>query len=134
MNIKESRESMNDDIIIGPAEITWHELFQLPHRDPDPALGEAWMRIGKWNPWIRTADDPPFTATSARMCESRYELRKWLEHGNWCNGAAFAVEQDPGAPTWTPVLCFVQQGECSDEWLTIKSFPDGQGRLGARGV
>src|SRR5450755_508991 len=99
----------------------------LPRRGPDPALGAAWERIGKRNPWIRTADDPPFTATSARMCESRYELRKWLEYGSWANGTAFAVEQDPVSSTWTPVLCFVQQGECSDEWLVIKSFPDQQG-------
>ena len=113
--------------VYGPAEVTWRELFELAPRDVDPALGAAWLRIGKGNLWIRTADDPPFTGTSVRMCQSRYELRKWLEFGTWSNGSAFAIEQDPGASTWTPVLCFIQQGEATDEWLVVKSFPDGQG-------
>jgi hypothetical protein len=121
-------DSASSRVLPSRSCITPEYIFDLPRRDPDPALGAAWERIGKRNPWIRTAHDPPFTATSARMCESRYELRKWLEYGgNWSNGTAFAVEQDPGSPTWTPVLCFAQQGECSDEWLAIKSFPDGRG-------
>lgn len=108
------------DPVEGPAELTWQELFELPARHPRPEVGETCAAIGWRNPWIKGAYDPPFTAASIRLCQSRYELRRWLEFGNWCNGSAFAV--DEGDAT----LCFIQQGECSDEWLVVKFWPDGE--------
>lgn len=43
--------------------------------------------------------------------------------GNWSNGSAFAVEGTPEAGGHVITLCFVQQGESTDEWLVIKSWP-----------
>jgi len=55
------------------------------------------------------------------VCVDRDELREWLSFGNWSNGSAFAIEGTPEADGRAITLCFVQQGECTDEWLVIKS-------------
>ncbi len=110
---------------------SWEQLFALPQTDPRPVppllaahwnrVAAHWNRVAAINPWVSLAYDPPFDGAGVRMCASRDELRRWLSFGNWSNGSAFAVEQSD------QVLCFIQQGECSDEWLAIKSqFVDGQ--------
>ena len=57
------------------------------------------------------------------MCADRDELREWLSFGDWSNGSAFAIESTPEADGRVITLCFVQQGERTDEWLIIKSWP-----------
>lgn len=42
--------------------------------------------------------------------------------GDWSNGSAFAIET-PEADGRVITLCFVHQGERTDEWLVIKSWP-----------
>jgi hypothetical protein len=104
-----------------PAEpISWERLFALPVTDPrevPASLAAAWDEIAARNPWVRTACDPPFEGAKVRICRDRGELARWLEFGNWCNGSAFAVEQGG------QVLCFIQQGECTDEWMAVKAVP-----------
>jgi len=70
----------------------------------------TWVKLGKKNPWIRPANDPPFNTQSFCECKDETELLDKLAHGNWCLGQAFYLGD----------LCFVQQVDGGDEWLTIK--------------
>lgn len=69
-----------------------------------------WVAIGRRNPWIAEAVDPPFTVLSFHFCRDVRELAERLLHGNWCLGQAFALGE----------ICFVNQVDGGDEWLTIK--------------
>jgi hypothetical protein len=70
----------------------------------------AWLAIGRQNPWIARAVDPPFTVLSFHFCRDVRELAERLLHGNWCLGQAFALGE----------ICFINQVNGGDEWLTIK--------------
>ncbi len=70
----------------------------------------TWLKIGRKNAWIREANDPPFDTQSFHGCLSDDELLDKFEHGNWSLGQAF----------YRGSLCFVQQVDGGDEWLTIK--------------
>lgn len=69
-----------------------------------------WLFLGESNPWIREAWDPPFDARSFYRCRDVDELLDKFEHGNWCLGSS----------CWLGELCFIQQVDGGDEWLTIK--------------
>jgi hypothetical protein len=73
-------------------------------------LIRSWIAIGRENPWISEADDPPFTELSFHLCQDIRELAEKLLHGNWCLGQAFALDD----------LCFINQIDGGDEWLTIR--------------
>ncbi len=70
----------------------------------------TWLKLGKENPWIRSAGDPPFTTQSFHACVSDDELLDKFAHGNWCLGQAF----------YRGDVCFINQSNGGDEWLTIK--------------
>jgi hypothetical protein len=70
----------------------------------------TWLKLGRENPWVRNAVDPPFDTRSFHPCVSDDELLDKLAHGNWCLGQAF----------FRGDLCFIQQVGGGDEWLTIK--------------
>ena len=76
---------------------------------PSPYLSR-WLELGRANRWITRAVDPPFTETSFAECRTVDELLDRFEHGNWCLGQAFYLDD----------LCFIQQVDGGDEWLTIK--------------
>ena len=76
----------------------------------DDQLRETWYRIGQENPWIRTATDPPFTRDSFVGCYSVEELAESMSGTMWAVGTAFYYRD----------LCFIQQVEGGDEWLTIR--------------
>lgn len=76
----------------------------------DDTLREQWYQLGAKNPWIRPADDPPFTRTSFIGCYSIEELEEQLGFGNWSLGTAFYYHD----------LCFINQIDGGDEWLTIR--------------
>jgi hypothetical protein len=70
-----------------------------------------WLRLGKQNPWIRQASDPPFNTQSFHACLSDDELLDKFEQSNWCIGQAF----------YRGDLCFIQQSvDAGGEWLAIK--------------
>jgi hypothetical protein len=69
-----------------------------------------WSKIGKGNQWIRQANDPPFNTQSFTEVQSDAELLEKFKHGNWSLGQAFHIGD----------LCFIQQQNGGDEWLTIK--------------
>ena len=71
---------------------------------------DTWERIGKNNIWICEADDPVFDKRSIYECFSIQELKEKFDHGNWCLGQGFSYKN----------LCFINQIEAGDEFLTIK--------------
>ena len=46
------------------------------------------------------------------VIEKQEQLKKFFEHSNWCLGQAVIFRN----------LCFIQQVNGGDEWLTIKKF------------
>jgi len=80
---------------------------------------ETWLRLGRLNPWIRGASDPPFTEASFHHCKSLAELQERLANRNWAVGhaetykdACFIQQVTPGDPS--------QSSNCGDEWLVIR--------------
>ncbi|HKX24265.1 MAG TPA: DUF3846 domain-containing protein [Candidatus Saccharimonadales bacterium] len=73
-------------------------------------LIEKWLRIGQENPWIRTAYDPPFTWESFAECYTLAELQERIVQASWSLGTAFYYRD----------LCFINQIDGGDEWLTIR--------------
>jgi hypothetical protein len=84
------------------------EVRVVPELDDE--LREQWYKLGIANPWIKTADDPPFTRNSFVGCYSVDELAEWISGTVWAIGTAFYYRD----------LCFIQQVEGGDEWLTIR--------------
>lgn len=78
--------------------------------DLDEELLERWYQLGMQNRWIKEADDPAFTRGSFVGCYSVDELAEAIGHGNWTVGTAFYYRD----------LCFINQVEGGDEWLTIR--------------
>ena len=83
-------------------------------------LIQTWIKIGKKNPWIRQvgsgnpedscAFEKPFGKSYFYECKTLDELKEKFAHGNWCLGQAFYFQN----------LCFINQIDGGDEWLTIK--------------
>jgi hypothetical protein len=81
------------------------------------ALIEQWLKIGRSNPWIRYASDPPFNRDSFARCTTLDELEDRIGSANWALGTAFYYRD----------LCLINQDDGGDEWLTIRSFTDEAG-------
>ncbi|HTD98362.1 MAG TPA: hypothetical protein VK668_03715 [Mucilaginibacter sp.] len=73
-------------------------------------LLEVWYDIGCKNSWISGAVDPPFQRQSLCKCDTLETLKSYLKSGNWCLGQGFYFQN----------LCFINQMNGGDEWLTIK--------------
>lgn len=84
------------------------EVRVVPELDQE--LQATWYRLGQENPWINKAVDPPFTPDSFVGCYSIEELTERLGHGTWSVGSAFYYQD----------LCFINQVDGGDEWLTIR--------------
>jgi len=52
---------------------------------------------------------------SVFVIDTKRELIRYFKHGNWCLGSAVIFEN----------LCFIQQDNGGDEYLTMKLFSDG---------
>ena len=78
--------------------------------EPQDKLIDVWLELGRRNPWIRVAADPPFTAKSFAECKSIEELEERFAYANWCLGQAYYLGD----------LCFIQQDNGGDEWLVIR--------------
>ena len=70
----------------------------------------TWEAIGLDNPWIAEANDPPFSKYMLVRVASLAELEYLFEQGNWCLGQGYYFKN----------LCFINQINGGDEWLTIK--------------
>ncbi len=98
--LSESSEEFRSRCEAKIAELTTEQREQLAW----------WVAIGRQNPWIQEAVDPPFTVLSFTFCRDIRELAERLFHGNWCLGQAFVLDE----------ICFINQVDGGDEWLTIK--------------
>lgn len=87
-----------------------HRETTADHTEERNARAMAWVRIGRENPWIRTATDPPFSLGSIHHCDDFEELADKLHRGNWCLGQGFALGD----------VCFLNQVDGGDEWLVIR--------------
>lgn len=76
----------------------------------DTELRRAWFQIGREYPDIREAYDPSFRIDGFVGCYSVEELEEQIGHGNWSTGTAFYYRD----------LCFINQIDGGDEWLTIR--------------
>jgi hypothetical protein len=90
--------------------ITYNRQDMEQQTFTETALLIIWEQIGLKNYWIPEAYDPPFTSKSFCKCNSVEELESYLKKGNWSLGQAF----------YNKNLCFINQVEGGDEWLTIK--------------
>jgi len=70
----------------------------------------TFLRLGNENPWVREAWDPPFNELSFCVCSDEDQLIEKILRGNWCLGQAFVLDD----------ICFINQVDGGDEWLTIK--------------
>jgi hypothetical protein len=110
---------------IGMAFTSWVEVYRYATRigliqpngrdvrvvpELESSLRETWYELGLANPWIASADDPPFTMDSFVGCYSLTELEDRIGHGNWAVGTAFYFQD----------VCFINQVDGGDEWLTIR--------------
>lgn len=86
------------------------EVQIVAEPDEHATLIAEWLRIGKENPAIAAATDPPFTTDSFQECFTVEELEERITAASWGVGSAF-FHLD---------LCFIQQVEGGDEWLTIR--------------
>lgn len=77
-------------------------------------LLKVWEHIGNNNDWIKEAYDPAFNKDMFYKCHSLEELEGRFKQGNWSLGQAFYFEN----------LCFINQVDGGDEWLTIKDDYD----------
>ena len=71
---------------------------------------KMWLNIGKKNPWIMNACDPPFTLREIHEKTTIQELYEHFQHGNWCLG---------DAPYYRDI-CFINQVDGGSEYLVIK--------------
>ena len=70
----------------------------------------TWEAIGLENPWIAEANDPPFSKYMLIRVATLNELEYIFKQGNWCLGQGYYFKN----------LCFINQIDGGDEWLTIK--------------
>ena len=75
-------------------------------------LLNRWQEIGEKNIWIRDAIDPIFTKQMLKKCDSILQLYHFLKEAGWCLGQGFYYQ----------TICFINQSNGGDEWLTIKGF------------
>jgi len=71
---------------------------------------QTWLKLGNQNRWIVEAWDPPFDALSFCICKDINDLAERILEGNWCLGQAYVLDN----------ICFINQVNGGDEWLTIK--------------
>lgn len=81
----------------------------IPTPEPKDQI-DIWIMLGRANPWIAGAYDPPFTRNSFYQCKTVEELKEKFKFANWCLGQAFYYKD----------ICFINQVNGGGEWLTIR--------------
>lgn len=78
------------------------EVRVIPDRSEELSLLiKQWLDIGRKNPWIKTAYDPPFNPDSLCVCYTVDELEERITGTAWSIGTAFVYRD----------LCFINQIE-----------------------
>ena len=97
-------------------EKTAYDRFSPEHK----ALLPAWLDIGGANPWIRKARDPRFGVESFWVCQDSDELCDRILRVNFRVDDVFVLGYALGSAFVLGDMCFINQVEGGDEWLTIK--------------
>lgn len=107
-------------------------MEELRTRDPktgaETEFKDAAYKIGMKNGWCSGAyaiADGDFIVEEDRLNKNSFcvvdrpgDLKRFFDFGNWCLGQAVIFGD----------LCFINQVNGWDEWLTIKRFENGQGK------
>ncbi len=103
--------------------MTWG---RVPRTAEEKEFWEQCYKIGMKNGWCSgryamrdgnfIVEEDRLNKGSVCVIEDRKELKEFFEHGNWCLGDAIIHKQ----------LCFIQQVNGGDEWLTIRAFDDAE--------
>jgi hypothetical protein len=101
--VEELREAIGANLRSAEYQAAWRAL--VPHL-------ERWLAIGGRNPWIREADDPPFTQRSFTLCRTAAQVANMVDRNNWTVGQAFVLV---GAN-----ICMIQQNDGPGEFLMIR--------------
>jgi len=99
--------------------------LRKPTTTEEKDFAKRCYKIGMKNPWCSgkaAFEDGDFIVEEDRLnkgsfcvADSEEELKEFFKFGNWCLGQAIIYKD----------LCFIQQVNGGDEWLTIKDFEDG---------
>lgn len=73
-------------------------------------LIEIWVALGLGNPWIAEANDAPFSKYLLVRVNTLQQLELIFQYGNCSLGQGYYFRN----------LCFINQIDGGDEWLTIK--------------
>lgn len=87
----------------------WDECYKIGMRNPW-CSGRVEIESGNF-----IVEEDRLNRKSVCIADSEDILREFFEAGNWCLGQAIIYGD----------ICFIQQVNGGDEWLTIKRFPDG---------
>lgn len=101
--VREITDAIRANRDSAPFREAWHAL--VPHL-------EAWLRIGRANPWIREADDPPFSERSFALCRTPEDVAREVDRNNWTVGTAFVLADTD--------VCMIQQCEGPGEFLMLR--------------
>lgn len=85
--------------------------YQAAWRTFVPMLDE-WLRIGRRNPWIAEAWDPPFNDRAFALCRSPEQMARTVDRDNWSLGTAFVLADTD--------VCMIQQRDGAGEFLMIR--------------
>lgn len=85
--------------------------FQSARQGLLPYL-ERWLAIGRRNPWIREAYDPPFTERSFTLCRTPEQVANMVDRNNWTLGQAFVLVEAN--------ICMIQQCDGPGEFLMVR--------------
>ena len=101
-----------------------HEKFKNPETQEEKDFKERAYKIGMKNGWCSgeyDRQDGGFIVEEDRLNENSFSvahdintLKEFFKCGNWCLGQGIIFKN----------LCFINQINGGDEWLTIKNFED----------
>jgi hypothetical protein len=99
--------------------------LRKPKTKEEKDFAERCYKIGMKNGWCSgryAIEDGDFIVEEDRLNRKSFSvaddeetLKEFFKFGNWCLGQGIIYRN----------LCFIQQDNGGDEWLTIKDFQDG---------
>lgn len=118
-------KNLLEEILYPP--VSWEELskkIRKPESKMELDFKERAYKLGMKNGWCNgryAMDDGDFIVEADRLNKNSFSvaedidtLNEFFRHGNWCLGQGIIYQN----------LCFIQQVNGGDEWLTIKNFED----------
>lgn len=111
----------------GVEKMDWEQLskrLRKPVSSEEVAFKDRAYKLGMANGWCNgqfamsdgnfIVEDDRLNKNSFSVADDLETLEAFFEHGNWCLGSGMIYKN----------LCFINQVNGGDEWLTIKNFED----------